>query len=128
MLRGMQVRLLISIALVALGACSYFQDAGQAEATIVRPGNFKKGSGVITAVSVLPNANKDKANKDNAQPGASGRKPDPNLYHVELQMDGDGFQAVEIDNGTFMVGEAVELTNDGRLVRVTGTSINRAVR
>lgn len=123
MLGAMQARVLIVIALVAIGACSYFQDAGQAEATIVRPGNFKKGSGVITAVSVLPNANKDKA-----QPGASGRKPDPNLYHVELQMDGDGFQAVDIDNGTFMVGEAVELTNDGRLVRVSGTSVNRALR
>ena len=123
MLRAMQARLLIAIALAALGACSYFQDTGQEEATVVRPGNFRKGSGVITAVSVLPNANKDKA-----QAGASGRKPDPNLYHVELQMDGSGFQAVDIDNGTFMPGEAVELTNDGRLVRVTGTSINRAVR
>jgi hypothetical protein len=123
MLRAMQARLFITFALVAIGACSYFQDAGQEEATIVRPGNFRKGSGVITAVSVLPNANKGKA-----QAGASGRAPDPNLYHVELQMDGDGFQAVDIDNGTFMVGEAVELTNDGRLVRVTGTSVNRALR
>jgi hypothetical protein len=123
MLRAMLARLLIAIALAALGACSYFQDKGQQEATIVRPGNFRKGSGVITAVSVLPNANKDKA-----QPRASGRTPDPNLYHIELQMDGDGFQAVDIDNGTFMPGEVVELTNDGRVVRVTGTSINRTVR
>jgi hypothetical protein len=123
MLRAMQARLLIAIALAALGACSYFQDTGQQEATIVRPGNFRKGSGVITAVSVLPNANKDKA-----QPRASGRTPDPNLYHVELQMDGNGFQTIDIDNGTFMPGEVVELTNDGRLVRVTGTSINRMVR
>ena|ERR1700687_970297 len=123
MLRAMQARLLIAIALVALGACSYFQDIGQEEATIVRPGNFRKGSGVITAVSVLPNANKDKA-----QPGKSGRTPDPNLYHIELQMDGDGFQTVDIDNGTFIPGEVVELTNDGRLVRVTGTSINRMLR
>ena len=123
MLAAMQARLLIVIALVAIAACSYFQDAAQQEAIIVRPGNFRKGSGVITAVSVLPNANKDKA-----QPGTSGRAPDPNLYHVELQMDVGGFQAVDIDNGTFMAGEAVELTNDGRLVRVTGTSVNRAVR
>jgi hypothetical protein len=123
MLRAMQARLLVAIALVAHGACSYFQDTGQEEATIVRPGNFRKGSGVITAVSVLPNANKDKA-----QPGKSGRTPDPNLYHIELQMDGNGFQAVDIDNGTFMPGEVVELTNDGRVVRVTGTSLNRAVR
>jgi hypothetical protein len=32
---------------------------------------------------------------------------------------------VDVDNGTFMAGEAVELTNDGRVVRVSGTSLNR---
>ena len=123
MLGAMQARFLIALALGASAACSYFQDTAQEEAIIVRPGNFKKGSGVITAVSVLTNANKDKAT-----PSASGRPPDPNLYRVELQMDVGGFQAVDIDNGTFMAGEAVELTNDGRVVRVTGTSVNRAVR
>src|SRR5258706_5502175 len=106
MLRAMQARLLVAIALAALGACNYFQDTGPEEATIVRPGNFRKGSGVITAVSVLPNANKHKAHT-----GASGRKPDPNLYHVELQMDGNGFQAVDNDNGTFMA-DAVDVTTD----------------
>jgi len=123
MLRAMQARLLIAIALVAIGACSYFKDAAQEEAIIVRPGNFKAGSGVITAVAVLTNAN-----KGHAKAGAAGRSADPNLYRIELQMDVGGFQAVDIDNGTFMTGEAVELTNDGRLVRVTGTSVNRAVR
>src|SRR5258708_19569044 len=106
MLRAMQARLLVAIALAALGACSYFQDTGQEEATIVRPGNFRKGSGVITAVSVLPNANNDKA-----QPRASGRKPDPNLHHVELQMDGHGFQAGGIDTATSIPAPHLTLPN-----------------
>jgi len=35
---------------------------------------------------------------------------------------------VDVDNNTFVEGEAVELTNDGRVVRVSGTSLNRAIR
>jgi hypothetical protein len=113
-----------TLALVlALSACSYFQDPGQVEGNIVAPGNFKAGSGVITGVGVLPNANKGKA-----QPSSSGRRPDPNLYRLTLRMDIGGVQQVDVDNSSFAEGEAVELTNDGRVVRVSGTSINRAIR
>ena len=106
-----------------LAACSYFQDPGQVEGTIIAPGNFKAGSGVITGVGVLPNANKGKA-----QPSSAGRRPDPNLYRLSVRMDIGGFQQVDVDNNTFVEGEAVELTNDGRVVRVSGTSLNRAIR
>jgi hypothetical protein len=106
-----------------LAACSYFQDPGQVEGTIIAPGNFKAGSGVITGVGVLPNANKGKA-----QPSSAGRRPDPNLYRLSVRMDVGGFQQVDVDNNTFVEGEAVELTNDGRVVRVSGTSLNRAIR
>jgi len=108
--------------LVAITGCSYFADPGQIEATIVAPGNFKTGSGVITGVGVLPGANQ------NPKPSSSGRSPDPNLYRLMLRMDAGGVQSVDVDNNTFAEGEAVELTNDGRVVRVTGTSINRAIR
>lgn len=110
------------VPLLFLAACGYFQDASQAEATIVRPGNFQAGSGVIEQVGVLTNAN-----RGNAKPSATGRRPDPNLYRLSLRMDKGGFQQVDVDNGTFMAGEAVELTNDGRVVRVTGTSLNRVL-
>jgi hypothetical protein len=101
-------------------ACSYFQDPAQEEATIVAPGHFLAGSGVIDAVGVLPNAN-----SGNTKPSSTGRAPDPNLYRLSLRMDVGGFQQVDVDNGTFMAGEAVELTNDGRVVRVSGTTLNR---
>lgn len=116
-------RLLVSLSLLLFASCSYFQDAKQMEANIVRPGNFKAGSGVIESVSVLPHANKDRAAARDPQ-----RRPDPNLYRISLRMDAGGFQTVDIDDGTFMQGEAVELTNDGRIVRVSGTTLNQAVR
>jgi len=39
-------------------------------------------------------------------------------------MDAGGFQTVDIDEGSFLIGEAIELTNDGRVVRVSGTTLN----
>jgi len=105
-----------------VAACSYFQDPSQEEATIVKPGNFTVGSGVIDSVGVLTNAN-----RGNTKRSSTGRAPDPNLYRLSLRMDAGGFQQVDVDNGTFMAGEAVELTNDGRVVRVSGTSINRVL-
>jgi hypothetical protein len=39
-------------------------------------------------------------------------------------MDVGGFQTVDIDDASFMAGQAVELTNDGRIVRVSGTTLN----
>jgi hypothetical protein len=87
---------------LALAACSSFPEAGN-EGNILAPGNFRAGSGVIQSVGVLRN----------------------DAYRLYLHMDVGGFQSVDVDNGTFMAGEAVELTNDGRVVRVSGTSLNR---
>ena len=103
--------------LLLLAACSYYQEGAQKEGNIVAPSNFKAGSGIIQSVSVLTNAN-----KDNAKPGPRGRRPDPHLYRLALIMDASGYQTVDVDNGAFWVGEAVELTNDGRIVRVSGTT------
>jgi hypothetical protein len=116
-------RSLVALFLLLLSSCTYFQDPNQIEANIVRPGNFKAGSGVIESVSVLP-----RANKNSGAPRDPRRRPDPNLYRLSLRMDAGGFQTVDIDDGTFMQGEAVELTNDGRIVRVSGTTLNDMVR
>jgi len=87
---------------LTLAACG---TAGlEPEVRIVAPGNFKAGSGVIQSVAVLHNAN-------------------PNRYRLFLQMDVGGFQAVDVDTEGFMAGQAVELTNDGRVVRVSGTTL-----
>ena len=120
----MQVRsLFLGLALVLAG-CSYWQDPSQAEAGIVSPGNFKAGTGTVEGVGVLPNARKSGAEAASG----SGRRPDPNLYRLSLRMDNGGFQQVDVDNGTFIAGEAVELTNDGRVLRITGTTLNNVMR
>jgi hypothetical protein len=118
MLARMQVRSLLFVLLIA--ACSTQQGGASREGTIVSPSNFRAGSGVISSIAVLPNANK------NAAAGGS-EKPDRNLYRVALQMDNGGFQTVDVDNAMFMAGQAVELTNDGRIVLVSGTTLNQAL-
>ena len=99
-----------------LAACTHFSDPSLAEGTIVAPGNFRAGSGVIQSVGVLRNANK--------APGAK----EPHLYRIAMHMDNGGFQTVDVDNPLFSPGQAVELTNDGRIVLVSGTTLNRPLR
>jgi hypothetical protein len=109
-----------AILAVLLSACSYYTDESQLEANIIAPGNFKSGSGVIRNVGVLRNANKTGSRSGN-------RPPDPNLYRLLVEMDASGFQSVDIDAGTFLVDERIEVTNDGRVVRLSGTSLNKAL-
>ena len=108
---------LLACALV-LCACTTARDASELEANILAPGDFKTGSGVIRNVGVLPNANKTNSRSGN-------RPPDPNLYRLLIQMDATGMQSVDIDAAIFLAGELVDITNDGRVVRLGGTAINK---
>jgi len=115
------MRIRAPLLLCLLVGCSYIQDESLLEANIVRPGNFRAGSGVIQSVGVVPGAREPGTGAD-----AKGPRPDRNLYRLYLRMDVGGFQTVDIDNSRFLAGEAVELTNDGRVVRITGTALNDA--
>jgi len=95
--------------LTALVACTYVTDPSQHESTIVTPGNFRAGSGVIENIAVVPNK------------GKKGKEP--HLYRLYIHMDVGGFQTVDVEDNTFFAGEAVNLTNDGRVERVSGTSL-----
>lgn len=112
--------LLLSI-LVSLSGCMYSWDPSTVEATVIRPGNFKAGSGTIQSVGVLPGARPADAPRTS---DTQGKHPDRNLYRLSILMDAGGFQTVDVDNSRFLAGEAVEITNDGRVVRVTGTTLN----
>jgi hypothetical protein len=101
-----------------LAGCTVTGDESLLEANIVRPGNFIAGSGTIESVGVLPGARRAGTGAD-----AKGSYPDRNLYRLFIRMDVGGFQSVDIDSSRFLAGEAVELTNDGRVVRVSGTSL-----
>jgi len=95
--------------LLLLAACTIYGDPEQNEANIISPGNFKAGSGQIYQVGALPGK-------------------DRTLYRIFLHMDANGTQSVDIDKGTFLAGEFVELTNDGRVVRISGTTLNEALK
>ena len=72
--------------------------------------SFCAGSGTIQSIAVVPNKgpNKDK---------------EPHLYRLYIHMDVGGFQSVDVVDNTFFAGEAVQLTNDGRVERVSGTTL-----
>jgi hypothetical protein len=116
------MRISALLLVLAAAGCTYSWDPAQLEANIIAPTNFKAGSGVIETVGVLSGANRNPL----PPPAGSKLKPDPNLYRLLLRMDpgGGGTQSVDVDRGGWMAGEAVELTNDGRVVRVTGTSLS----
>ena len=92
--------------ILLLAACTTYWDPAQEETNIVSAGNFKAGSGEIYQVGIL------------------GDK----RCRLFLRMDISGTQSVDIDKCNFMQGEFVELTNDGRVVRLSGTSLNEAAR
>jgi len=101
------MRRTVAIAALALAVvgCTLSRDASRLDATIVAPGNFLAGSGIVVAVSPLA--------------GSGG------LYRVSVQLDTKGFQAIDVDRNTFLVGQAVAITNDGRIEHVSGTTFNR---
>ena len=110
----MRIRAPLLLCLLVTG-CSYAWDDSHFEANIVRPGNFTAGSGMIESVGVLPGARTPGTGAD-----AKGARPD--------RMDVGGFQTVDIDSSRFLAGQAVDLTNDGRVVLVSGTSFNEAFK
>jgi len=97
---------LLLLPLLLLPACTYYTDPAEEEANIVAPGNFKAGSGEIYQVGVL-----------------SGKG-----CRLFLRMDVTGTQSVDVDRCNFTQGQVVELTNDGRVLRVSGTSLNEMIR
>ena len=116
------MRLWAPLLLCTAVACSITTDPDLLEANIVRPGNFRTGSGVVASVGVIPNARAPGTGTD-----AAGKYPDRNLYRLSIRMDNGGFQTVDIDSGRFLQGEVVNLTNDGRVERVSGTTLNKAL-
>jgi len=99
-----------ALLLLALAGCTYTSDPAQLESQIAAPGNFRAGSGVIENIAVVPNKGKNK-------------EKEPHLYRLYIHMDVGGFQTVDVEDNTFFTGAAVNLTNDGRVERVSGTSL-----
>jgi len=94
--------------LAGLASCRSLQDAREIEANILAPGNFRAGSGVVESLAPV-----------------AGRR---DVWRLSLRMDSSGFQSIDVDYGGYFSGDVVELTNDGRVVRATGTSLKNVIR
>ena len=97
--------------LLLLAGCTFLSDPSMNESQIVTPGNFRAGSGVIDNIAVVRNK-------------GTKKEKEPHLYRLYIRMDVGGFQTVDVEDNTFFAGDAVNLTNDGRVERVSGTSLN----
>jgi len=100
----------IALLLLLLAGCTSVSDPAMNESQIVTPGNFRAGSGVVDSIAVVP--------------GKGTKKNEPHLYRLFIRMDVGGFQTVDVEDNTFFAGEAVNLTNDGRVERVSGTTLD----
>ena len=98
--------LILAVPLAALGACSHFEPPSLDEGTIVSPAPIRPGHGVIWSVGVVP---------DTKLPS----------YRLYLQMDDGGSQSIDVDNPIFMLGQRVEVTPDGRVVLLSGTTLKK---
>ena len=97
---------ILAATLAALAACSHFEPASLAEGTVVSAGRIRPGHGVIGSVGVVSDAQ-------------------PPTYRLYLQMDDGGSQSVEVDNPIFMLDQRVEVTPDGRVVLLSGTTLKK---
>jgi hypothetical protein len=102
------------VLLSILAGCTSVSDPAMNESRIITPGNFTAGSGVIESIAVVPN----KGTKDK----------EPHLYRLYIRMDVGGFQSVDVEDNTFFAGAAVNVTNDGRVERVSGTELQDIFR
>lgn len=101
--------MLALLAGLGVASCRSLQDAREVEANILAPGNFRKGAGVVESLAPV-----------------AGQR---NIWRLSLRMvDTAGFQSIDVDHGGYISGEVVELTNDGRVVRTTGTSLKNVIR
>jgi len=98
-----------ALALLLLAGCTSVSDPSQNESQIAAPGNFTAGSGTIQSIAVVPNK--------------GTKSKEPHLYRLHIHMDVGGYQTVDVEDNTFFAGDAVFLTNDGRVERVSGTSL-----
>jgi hypothetical protein len=107
---------LFTAALTALTACSTYNPPSLAEAKVVSQAGVRPGLGFVESVGVLPAAREASSSAGGSNAAASDR----NLYRLFLQMDNGGSQTVDVDNPTFGPGERVEVTADGRVIRISG--------
>ena len=78
----------------------------------LKPGSFRAGSGILESIGLvtLPQ------NSASAG-GGTAAAPAPGPYRLTIRMDDGSIQTVIQDTRALLVGDHVQITQDGRLIR-----------
>lgn len=77
----------------------------------LQPGTFKPGSGILESIGLVTMP------PSSAAAGGTVAAPAPGPYRLTLRMDDGSIQSVIQDTRALLVGDRVEITPDGRLIR-----------
>lgn len=97
----------------ALAGCSTYSSPEYAEAKILSPVSTY-GVGTVRGVSVVP----FRRAEESPSGGGSTR-----VYSLFIVMDNGATQTVEVTNPTLLPDERVQITPEGRLLRLSGTTL-----
>ena len=77
----------------------------------LQPGAFKPGGGILESIGLVT------IPASSAAAGGTVAAPAPGPYRLTLRMDDGSIQSVIQDTRALLVGDRVEITPDGRLIR-----------
>jgi hypothetical protein len=114
---------LCTLAALGMAGCTTYYDppppvAVKNNTTVPAPtassSAWKPGAGVIQTISLAPPASSDSASAGGTTPSAvTAMGP----YRMTLRMDDGSVQTLVVDNRAFLVGDRVEVSPEGRMIR-----------
>jgi hypothetical protein len=86
----------------------------------LKPGSFRAGNGILESIGLvtLPQASAAAGGGTSASAGGGTvAAPAPGPYRLTIRMDDGSIQTVIQDTRALLVGDRVQITADGRLIR-----------
>lgn len=78
----------------------------------LKPGSFRPGNGILESIGLVTLPQSSAAAGGGTVPG-----PVPGPYRLTIRMDDGSIQTVIQDTRALLVGDRVQITQDGRLIR-----------
>ena len=120
----------LSVLVLSLAACTTYEpgyvttppqpEVRPAAAPLYPVASYRPGYGVVEAIALerFAGARTPSAGAGGTASGTVGHAIDRTGYRLTLRMDDGGMQTIAQDNRDFRVGDRVQLTADGRVVRM----------
>jgi hypothetical protein len=77
----------------------------------LQAGSFRSGSGILESIGLIT------LPASAAAGGTATSAPVPGPYRLTIRMDDGNIQTVQADTRALLVGDRVQITQDGRLIR-----------